>query len=195
MSSDKIDPGDEIRYINEMLARTRKRTGAFADYFIFWGIIILLAVGSMVILMRLELHRYIWFSWFAYTILGMGLMIFKGRQRAHGTTVRTYAISALEALWSGLGIAFMFIMFLGPVMGLYSYEPLFFLSAILAGTGTFVTGRLLGAKILVWAGLGWWMGAVAMAIISGPGAIMGIYGLIVILCYLVPGFYLKRTWS
>lgn len=190
MSSDKIDPGDELRIINNMLARTRRRTAESGDFLIAWGVIILLAIGIMWGLMHLEYYEYIWLDWLAAMALGAGYSVWKGRKMERKTRVRTYVDTALTGTWIALGIGFFLVNLVGPFI-YSSFESLSLVNAVLAGCGLFITGILLDVKRLIWfAGL-WWVGGVAMAFWESPH-VLGLFMLLIVLGYLWPGIYLNR---
>jgi hypothetical protein len=195
MSSDKIDPGDELRIINDMLARTRRRTAEAGDFFIAWGVIILLALGIMWGLIHFAYYEYIWPVWFLAIVIGAGYSVWKGRKLERKARVTTYVDTAITGTWIALGIAFLFLIWLGVFAGLYSYSPLMFICAVLTGCGVFITGILLSVKMLVWTGVGWWLGAVVIAFWFNTTNGIGLYMLFLVVGYLLPGIYLKRSWK
>ena len=195
MSSDNINHGEELRIINDMLTRTRRQTAEGGNYFIVWGILLLFAVGTMWGLIMLKRYEFIWINWILYTLLGVGYSIWQGRRIDRIARVKSYAATALQAIWSGLGIGFIFLMFIGPVLGLYTTQPLFYISAVLTGGGTFATGLILGTRVMLWSAAGWWLGALALGYLHGSSATMGLYMLLLVVCYLLPGIILKRSWK
>lgn len=190
MSSDKIEPGNELRIINDMLARTRRRTAESGDFFIAWGVIILLAMGIMWGLIHLEYYEYIWVNWLIAMALGAGYSVWKGMKMERKTEVRTYVDMAITGTWIALGIGFFLVNLVGPFIH-HSFRSLPLIDAVLAGCGLFITGTLLDMKRLMWyAGL-WWAGGVVMAFWDYP-QVLGLFMLLIVLGYLWPGIYLNR---
>lgn len=195
MSTDKINPGEELRIINDMLARTRRQTAESGDFFIVWGVIILAALGAMWGLLYFHYAEYIWPVWTIAVIVGSGYSVWKSRKLDRETRIKSYVGKAIAGTWYALGVAFIFLIWLGVFAGFYSYNPLMFISAVLTGCGVFITGILLSVKLLIWAGVGWWLGAVVLAFWFHNTGSIGLYMLILVACYLLPGIYLKRSWK
>lgn len=196
MSSDKIDPGDELRIINDMQARTRRHTAESSDFFIAWGIIILLALGVMWGLVHMKEYQYIWLNWTIFTALGVGYSFWKVKRLQRTAGVKTYADTAVAGTWIALGVAFVLLNFLGWSAGFYSDSllPTFF-NVTLAGCGVFITGILLKANILIWSGVAWWIGTVIVAFWGGVINPIGLYMLLILVAYLLPSIYLKHSWK
>ncbi|MFB0516559.1 MAG: hypothetical protein ACETWG_08140 [Candidatus Neomarinimicrobiota bacterium] len=197
MNPDKINAGDEIRIINAMLAYTRRRTAESGDFFIAWGVILLAALGVMWLLVLLEKYSYIWLDWILAMVVGAGYSYWKIKRLARRTRVKTYADMAIGGTWSALGIAFILVNFLGRPAGLYmdGWLSPYFMNLILAGCGVFISGFLLKTNLLVWAGVVWWIGAVILAFWGSVINPIGLYMLLLVIAYLVPGFYLKHSWK
>ena len=49
--------------------------------------------------------------------------------------------------------------------------------------------------VLLWASAGWWLGALTLGLFPDPRTTLGLYMLLVVVCYLLPGIILKRSWK
>ena len=190
MSTDKITDGEELHIINEMLARTRRRTAVAGHFFIAWGIVVLLATGIMWVLHHLEQYQYIWVNWLVAMAVGSGYSAWKGLRLEKKADVFTYSDKAVSATWIALCIAFFLVNLIVPLID-HSFEPLLLVNAVLAGCGLFITGILLEIKRFIGYAIVWWAGGIAMAFLDLPN-VLGLFMMIIVVGALWPGFYLIR---
>ncbi len=186
---------DEIQLIKRMIEETKRRsTAAYGNYFVGWGILILLAIIVNYVLIYLERYNLIWVDWIVFMGLGTVISAIDGSKKAARAQVQTYTSKILSYVWAGCGVAFILVGFIFPILNLYSYRAISPLVSLVAGLGMFVTGGLYEWSLLKWAAAIWWLGAIALVFAHGfvQG---GILILLVVVGYLYPGIQLNRHYG
>ncbi|NOY77100.1 MAG: hypothetical protein GXO76_04445 [Calditrichaeota bacterium] len=185
---------EDIQFIREMIEKTKKSTVIYGDYFITWGVLIILALLGNYVLAYLKEFQLIWANWVVFMGVGIVYSIIYPIKKKNKMHIRTYAGKTLANLWTACGVAFILTGFVFPLSGLYSYKLIPVLISTIAGVGTFVTGSIYDWSIFKWSGSFWWIGAVVMIFLPSQ-----YYGLLLILLigvgYLLPGIQLNRHYG
>jgi hypothetical protein len=167
MATDQINADEALQVINEMLARTRRKTAVAGEFFIAWGVIIFLATGLMWLLHELGLYRYIWVNWLSAMLLGVAYSAWKGRRLRKQAGPVSYSDRAVRGTWTVLCVGFFLINLVIP-FAYQSAQQLFVFDAVLAGCGLLITGILLEVRRFAAFALAWWLGGVALAFMNFP---------------------------
>ncbi len=184
----------EIRLIKEMIERSKRSTAAYGNYFIGWGVLVIVAVLVNYVLIYLKRYNLIWADWIIFMGAGTLFSALDSSRKAARARVKTYTSRALSHLWAGCGMAFILVGFIFPLLGLYSYRAIPSLVSLVAGVGMFVSGGLYEWPLLKWLGVVWWAGAVGLVFAHGllQGAIL--IGLVLV-GYFYPGIRLNRHYA
>jgi FtsH-binding integral membrane protein len=182
---------EDLAYIRRVMEDTRRAVTIRGDYFILWGIAVLLGlIGTYV------------FDWvappgWAWAALWAGLMLiawagtgFLVRREVHRAQTSASVGRMLGALWSACGFAILIICFIGVPLGTLPFTAIGPTINTLIGVAVFVTGMLMGTPWVRNLGFGWWASAIAEFIWTDEKQIL-IGALAIILFYIVPGFVLN----
>jgi len=184
---------EEIRFIREMIEKTKRATSEAWNYFFVWGILIILAVVGMYILVFLEKFSWIWLNWIVFVGIGVIYSIFYGIKQEKLQGMRTYAQSAYGYLCFACGMAFLLMGFIFPALGLYSFKVIPVFMSVIAGILVFSGGGIYEWNLLKWCGVIWWLGAVGMIFVKWQYRSLFFIPLIII-GYLVPGLVLRSKY-
>ncbi|MDD8026362.1 MAG: hypothetical protein PHI34_07600 [Acidobacteriota bacterium] len=190
---DEQQARDDIKYIREMLDRTRRSTADSGTLFIFWGFWIILALIGNYALVYTHLFRWIWVDWTFFSFSGWVVTIWHSVRRGRKERIMTFAQEAAAYISFACGIAFALAAFALPLLGAYGYDVISIVIALVSGVLLFGLGGLFKAKFMLAAGLAWWLGAVGLVLIPGDWRGLGIVPLIII-GYLVPGFIFRAKY-
>lgn len=190
---DEQQARDDIKYIREMLDRTRRSTADSGDLFIFWGVWIILALVGHYILSFTRLHHWIWVNWAAFTFSGWAFTIFHQVRRGRRERILTFAQESVAYLSFACGIAFALAAFALPALKVYSYNVIPIIISLISGVFLFGLGGLLRARLMLWAGVAWWLGAVVLTFVPDNWRGLGIVPLLMV-GYLVPGLAFRAKF-
>jgi hypothetical protein len=163
---DEQQARDEIRLIREMLERTRQATAESGAQFIFWGVWIILALIGNYVLVALRRFDWIWGNWAFFGLTGWAVTIIYNIRINRARRAKTYAGTATAYLCIACGIAFFMAAFAFPLLRVYSYGVISIIVALISGIMLFALGGIYQWPLLAAAGVLWWAGAAAMALIA-----------------------------
>ncbi|RYY86211.1 MAG: hypothetical protein EOO15_15105 [Chitinophagaceae bacterium] len=188
MPEQPFSPEDSLALIHTMIRKTRSSLGANRFYFLFWGWV---AFGALVaqfllkVVMHYEQHYQVW-----WVIPPAVIVTIIYSSRNHKGGARTYIGESMSALWMGVGISFFVLSFLiaqlpGGFLNAYPFYILFY------GLGTFISGRLLRFRPLVFGGIANWILAMACAFVPYDYQML-LAALALMMSYIIPGYLLKE---
>ena len=182
---------DEIRFIREMVEKTRKQSTGSGWYLIIWGALIIIALAVMYVLAYLEAYQFIWLDWIVLMGIGVVATLMLSKRYRSQSEVKTYAEENVHYLWFASGIAFLLTAFVFPMAGAYSTEVIPMLVSTIAGLGLFVSGGIYEWTFMKICGLVWWVAAIIMIFLKPE-----FRGLLLIPAtffgYLLPGIIVNR---
>ena len=123
---------ESIQYIKEMIERTKRITAGSWMFFLVWGIIGILGVIGMYVLVYFEQYSWIWINWVFFVTIGIVYLMFIG-EKERTREMKTFAQIAVRYLCFACGIAFLFVGFIFPLFGLYSWGLIAVLISLVAG--------------------------------------------------------------
>jgi len=184
---------EEIRFIREMIEKTRSSAVKSGPYLIVWGILVILAIIGMYLLEIGKLYEWIWIDWIVFMGIGTVYTVFQAIKEQRKNRVRTYAVVTVSYLWSACGIAFILLGFVFPLLRLYSYEPIPIFISVIAGIALFVSGGIFQWDLLKWGGMLFWIGALVM--VFCPADIRSLLFIpLIAFGYLTPGIIYDRKY-
>ncbi len=184
---------DDIKLIKDMLDRTRRSTADSGGLFIFWGIWIILAVVGNYALVFTRLYHWIWANWTFFAVTGWAVTIVSQIRLGRRERIRTFAQESVAYLSFACGIAFALAAFALPAAGVYSYDVIPIVISLISGVFLFVLGGLLRARLLLAAGVAWWLGSVGLAFVPVNWRGLGTVPLLVI-GFLIPGLAFRAKF-
>ena len=184
---------EDIQIIKNMLEKTRKATAESGTLFVVWGVLITLALVGNYVLVYFKKYDWEWLNWVIVTIVGWVYSVIYGIRRERKDPVRTYVQTAARHLYFACGAAYLLVGLALPRIGVYSYEAITVLIAVVSGVLFFVIGGIFEWPFLKAAGLVWWAGAVGMSFFQPNDRTLVFTGLFVV-AYLVPSFILRAKF-
>jgi hypothetical protein len=191
---DEQQAREEIRLIKEMVEKTRKATAQSGAIFIFWGVLIIVAIIITYVLAYFHKFQWIWANWIVWAVIGWGYSALYGIRQERTRKTRTYAQMAAKHLSIACGTAYLLAAFVFPLLKVYSYNAISILVSFISGILIFVLGGIYEWNLLKWCGLLWWLGAAGMTFVPGDYRTLCLIPLI-ILGYLIPGLILRSRYK
>lgn len=187
MEESKLTSSESLQIITDMIGQAKRnlaKNGSF--YFLLWGWVGLIGNFGFYIIAKHQLFPYPWVIWSITLPATIVTVIYSRRQHQRVTT------SQFDNIYLNLWIAIIaaqitVLMFMSKMN--YNHNAIILL---LAGLGTFVTGKLIKFNPLVVGSLALWMGAIiAFNVPVIDQYLVG--GLAIIVGYLIPGYLLRKA--
>ena len=186
MESQNFSPQESLQLIQNMIEKTRADMGDNTGQFLLWGWLTFIACTAQFILLKAgyENHSLVWLIMFP----GVIISIYMGIKDSKKHKATTYIGESMKFLWTGMGISFFVLAMILSSFGWKDNVFPFFM--LLYGLGTFVSGKFLQFKPLVWGGLGAWTLAIVSVYFSYEYQILFGAGAILV-SYLIPAYMLR----
>lgn len=188
MEERNITKQESLAIIQEMINKSKKQLTDRSKYFMMWGVAVFAcAIIQYFLLRNLQPHtQMVWLSMPVLAVIQLFLSI-RDRKKEK---VLSHNTAAIGSVWLALGISFFILAFLSSRI---SFDMFPFL-ILLYGIGTFITGRIIQFKPLIFGGLACFMLCVLITYVEGPEKLL-ILALSVLLSYIIPGILLKREFN
>jgi len=187
MEQENFSPQESLQLIQSMIAKTRRDMGDNSSHFLLWGWITFVACTGQFILKNIlhyEKHYLVWLL----VIPGMLFSAYLGIKEGKNRKAETYIGESMKYLWMGMGISYFVLSMILSRMGWDTNIFPFFI--LLYGLGTFISGKLLQFKPMVFGGLIAWALAIASAYFNYD--YQTLFGAAAILVsYIIPAYMLR----
>lgn len=160
MPEESFSPKESLQLIQSMIAKTRRDMGDNSIHFLLWGWITFVCCTGQFFLktiLHYEKHYLVWFLVLPTAIISA----YFGKKDEKKREATTYIGDSMKYLWMGMGISFFVLSMILSRMGWGTNVFPFFI--LLYGLGTFISGKFLQFRPMVWGGVVAWL----LAIISG----------------------------
>ncbi|MGF2411615.1 hypothetical protein [Ferruginibacter sp.] len=160
MAEENFSPAESLQLIQSMIAKTRKDMGDNSIHFLLWGWMTLACCVGQFFLKTIfdyEKHYLVWLLVLPTAILSA----YWGKKDEKKREATTYIGDSMKYLWMGMGISFFVLSMILSRLGWGTNVFPFFI--LLYGLGTFISGKFLQFRPMVWGGVAAWL----LAIISG----------------------------
>ncbi len=190
----EVNANEEIRFIKEMIERTKEITAGSWMFFLIWGIMAMVGVIGMYVLVFLEMYQWIWINWIVFMTIGVIFtLIYAGKlERREG--VKSYSQKITTHLSIACGVGFVLVGFIFPVLNLYSWGLIPVLVALIAGVLVYIMGGIYEWNLLKWCGVVWWAGALGMIFLQEEYRAILFIPLILI-GYIMPALVLRSLYQ
>ena len=186
MDQENFSPQDSLKLIQSMITKTRQEMGDNSKHFLLWGWITFIACTAQFILIKagFEKHYLVWLL----IIPGFIISTYFGVKDRKRQIVKSYLGESMKYLWMGMGISFFVLsMILGRLGWQNNVFPFFML---LYGLGTFVSGKILQFKPLIYGGMAAWLLAIISVYFSYEYQTLFAAGAILV-SYIIPAYLLR----
>jgi len=188
MQTEDFSPKDSLQLIKDMIAKARHDMSDNSIYFLLWGWTIFAAcVAQFVLKNVLDYAQYYLVWWIMVPTVFISAYIGmkdKRKQKTH-----TYIGDSMKYLWMGMGISFFV---LSMIFSRYGWNittfPVFIM---LYGLGTFISGKILQFKPLVFGGIAAWVLAVITVYVD-PEYQMLFGAASILVSYIIPAYLLRK---
>jgi len=186
MEQEKFSPGESLRLIQSMIDKTKDAVAGDSFYFLLWGWLVFAASISQYILkvvLQSPHHYYVWSLMF----LGALLSGIYGYRKGKGRKVRTYVEELLQYIW--VSILLTYILF-GVIFAKTGWDNCYTFFISLYAIGSYVSGRALNFKPLVWGAAGAWVTAFISVFVDSDTKIL-LTTAAIVMSYIIPGHLLS----
>ena len=184
---------DDLAYIRKIMDESRAFAEVGGNSFISWG---LLTSAGMLATWGIATRRIplptdaIWVVWGVVLALGALASLSQGRKMAR-QSARHPSQAHIGAVWAALGISMVLLFFPGQFFGVIKASAVPAIAASMLAIGVMLTGQLARINWLRNLSLAWWLASAAMLAWPGIHTFLW-YGLLILVLYVLPGFWLNR---
>lgn len=188
MEEKNITEQESLAIIQTMIAKTKQQLTDSSKYFLMWGVAVFLCAILQYILLK-NLQSNTQKVWLLMPVLAVVHIYMSYVDRKKGKVV-THNTKALSSLWMALGIAFFILAYFSFQMSfnIFPFLILFY------GVGTFVTGRIIEFKPLIFGGIACFILCIVITHINGAEQLL-VLALAVLLSYIIPAIQLKLEFK
>lgn len=150
MREQQIDEHRSLEIISKMIADTSAHIdNESGKYFLLWGYttVIVSLFEYVAQLLHLPMHLCLWAWWLIPIVGGIGTLILN--RRAGVARPKSYVDRSISAVWMVFGLSFGMAFIAALVYG----ANILFLTAMLMGMGTVITGKICQHRVLTVAGM------------------------------------------
>ncbi len=177
-----------IKVIQEMIENTKAKFRDNGFFYLLWGWLVLIASTSHFIMMSMGIE-YFWVAWPVTMTVGGITSGVVGYRMGKKAQVKTFFDTAVVSLWYAFTIT-LFIILISAGAGKISWQMSNVLIIALYGLGTFISGKMMQFKPLIFGGVFSWIAAI-VGIFLPPMYSMPLVSVSIIVSYLIPGYLLK----
>ncbi|MCR4410773.1 MAG: hypothetical protein QHH43_10580 [Candidatus Saccharicenans sp.] len=191
---EELNPEQELRFIREMVERTRKITAGSWMFLLIWGFVPILGVIGMYILAALKKYSWIWPNWIFFVAAGIVFSLIYGPKIQRQTGIKTYAQKAAYSISVACALGFILAGFILPMLKLYPWGMIPVMMSLMAGVLIFSLGGLFEWALLKWCGALFWIGALVMVFIHENYRAL-LFVPLIIFGYIVPALVLRARYK
>lgn len=186
----EFTPIDSLQIIRSMIESTRHSLYDSSPYFLLWGWAVMIACVTqfLMLLFKNPNHSLSWAIIIPITLVVYFIMIFK---QAKKEKVKTFVGEANGFLWTALGSCFIVFPFIFSKIGWQFCLPFYIL---IYGVGTFVSGKLMDYKPLVYGGVICYPLAIITPYVSYNYQLL-LASLAILVSYIIPGHLLRAHYK
>ena len=185
----QISNDQALEVIKQMIENSKKKQRYAGFYHLLWGILVSLAIITMYLLIKNEMYNFIGWSWGAYSAVGAVVSSIYSKKHYDSKRVN-YPDIGISATWSALMVSMIFVCFIFPYLGAYSWEIVFVMVSFLLGSANFVTGKILKENLPISNGIIWWLGSIALLLVKDYTLTLALFVGLLFINNIVPGIFL-----
>ncbi|MEP3389834.1 MAG: hypothetical protein ABJO02_16710 [Reichenbachiella sp.] len=185
---EELSHTESLKIINEMIAEAKnnyEQSGSF--YFLLWGWVVMIANLGHFILDKYTSFEYPFIFWALTIPAGIAAAWYSSKQKKEAQTT-THLSRLYGEVWAALGVCLILSLFFMSKIN-YNHSAVILM---LAGVGTYLSGRMLKFRPLVFGAIALWTSAiVCFNLPMTDQYLVGAIG--ILLGYLIPGYLLKSA--
>jgi len=185
---ENFSPQQSLQLIQTMIDKTKSNMSENRFYFLLWGWLVFLAILGQFFLKVILAYPHHYLVWLV-TFVGWGITIWYQRRQGSRRKVRTYIGDSMAHLWLGVGISFFVLTFI--ISAGIGWRHAWPFMILMYGLGTFISGKILQFKPLVWGGVVNWLIAAFTVFLPYDYQLLAA-ALAVAASYLAPAYLIKR---
>lgn len=194
MEEKNINEQESLAIIQQMIDKSKQQLIDRSKFFFLWGFAVLICAVAQYVMIKMNVLKSdeVWLAMPLIAIIHIYIAVKEQKK----VKVLSHNTSSIAALWTGLGMAFVALAFLSHRSFINTGTPLDVLPLLILfyGIGTFVTGRILQFKPLIYGGLICFVLSILVTYIDGPEQLL-ILALSVVVSYIIPGILLKKEFN
>ncbi len=182
----EFSPQESLQVIRAMIDTTRNSFGDSSPYFLLWGWAVMIACLVQFVLLSIN-YPNDFISWLFIIPVTVVIHFIMLARMAKKEKVKTFVGEASGYLWTALGLCFSAFPFIFAKIGWQYCLPFYIL---IYGVGTFVTGKLINFKPLIWGGIGCFILAIITPYLDYKYQLL-LAAFSLLISYIIPGHLLK----
>jgi hypothetical protein len=191
MTNDQVQ--QQIEIIRSMIEKSRLETAESGRFFIWMGVISIVAVFTIGSLETSGLSHLVLPALIIMLVASGVVGYLAVAVRLKRERVRSYPATICYSVWLACAAPATIVTLLLPLLGVYPWNLVPVLAALLVGIAVFSSGVIFESSGVKWSALAWWGGAVAMALVHGTPR-MFIMMAVILLGWILPGSVLNRVY-
>jgi hypothetical protein len=189
MEDKPINPEESLQIIHGMIEKTKQNiVYRSSDYLLLWGWLVLIACLAQYFLLTVIHYRYHYYAWHLMWLGAIGSVYLFLRDRKV-RPVRTYIDESVSSLWIGIILMYFSLGFILAYLNYWEHGFAFYM--LLYALGTFVTGRIIRFRPLVYGAFVCFIFAWLSLFLSYENQIL-LNAAAIIASYLIPAYLLKN---
>lgn len=181
-----LDPAQSLKLIEDMIGQAKRSFSRMSFYFLLWGCLLLVATLTEYFVGAAGLSNG-WLGWPILGTLGGVVSAVHGAREGRKSGVSTFTDRVFMWIWSAFTLTLVIVIISSVAV---DQRPGPWVS-IITGMPTFITGGILRFRPLMAGGVLFWVfGLLALFVWPEHGALL--FGLALLLGYIIPGILLKR---
>lgn len=190
MNQNPIENNKSIDLITEMISISRNKIIDDGKHFILWGVLVALCCFVQYFMIEfLEMLQESNVVWLILPIIGVPISIYMGKKSNNELQVKTVLTEIYHKLWLGFGISLGLIVFISIQ---YLHSPTSFI-LVLMGFSVYISYTILKFKPMLFGSIVFFCSSILFIYINSAANQVLLYGISVILGYIIPGFLLYKN--
>lgn len=177
---------EQLEIIAKAINQTKENVHHQRPYYLLWGWLVVVSSGLHFALLEFTDFTMPWLPWMIVMPVGGIVSAILGYKQEKTAAYKTYLDRALSIIWISLGIGFIVAVVACVLKGV---SPSIF-TLLLAGIGTFASGRIMKFKPLVVGGILLFAGSIACLFLD-PSYQLLVNAIAIFLGYIIPATLIK----
>ena len=185
----------EIAIIKDMIGKSRREAAESGHFFIGIGLLGMISTPLVSLLESVHLNRLVVPLFVLMTLVSAGIGYLTVGMRLKKDRVQSYPKTICYQVLLACSIPALMILFLFPILRVYSWSLVPVLTSLIMGIMVFSAGAIFEIGPIRWCGVSWWLGALLIALSPArPWIRVPIMNLSILTGFVLPGVILNRKY-